>query len=51
MYLIDFAIVLLVALGLLLLLVIVDLLGQLYTDPNTYKKFDPLKQLLPTPSA
>jgi hypothetical protein len=42
MYLIDFAIVLLVALGLLLLLVIVDLLGQFYTDPNTYKKFDSL---------
>jgi hypothetical protein len=50
MYLIDLAIVLLVALG-LLLLVIVELLGQLYTAPNTYKKFDPLKQLLPTPSA
>jgi hypothetical protein len=51
MYLIDFAIVLPVELGLLLLLVIVELLGQLYTASNTYKMFDPLKQLLPTPSA
>ena len=51
MYLIDLAIILLVALGLLLLLDIVELLGQLYTALNTYKKVDPLKQLLSTPSA
>ena len=52
MYLMDLEkIVLLVALGpllLLLLLIVIDLLGQV---PATYKMFDVLRQLYPAPSA